>query len=416
MRFFAAAALAALAAVAAAATPAAGAHANYFIGFMSGHQQVPPAASMGRGRVYGFLNGHTLSLKYSFFGLSTPINTSIGVHIHEGLAGANGPVIFPLDTKFSNGRRAGVGQAQLQLSSEQAAALEARGLYFNLHTNEFAAGELRAQLVPNVRGARLLSASLLTAATNPEVEDTGALGGVVLEIMPSGSLVVSGSFEMLSTPLAVDIAMGAHLHMGITGTNGDVIIPLVTTLAADMKSGKFLAANNTYTPDASFLQALRDREVYVNVHSTKFPSGEIRGQVLSAASSAAFYTNLVGAEEVPDPVMTNATGAVSIEFFTPNIVAVTGSFAGLSSALATEIAMGAHLHRGARGANGPVYQPLKATTSADGRSGRFLLANNQYNIANSSDVASLFAGNTYVNIHSANFMGGEIRGQVELTV
>eukprot|EP00168_Porphyra_purpurea_P012286 TRINITY_DN3220_c0_g1_i6.p1 TRINITY_DN3220_c0_g1~~TRINITY_DN3220_c0_g1_i6.p1 ORF type:complete len:235 (+),score=113.23 TRINITY_DN3220_c0_g1_i6:573-1277(+) len=234
--------------------------------------------------------------------------------------------------------------------------------------------------------------------------------------MPSGSLVVSGSYEMLSTPLAEDIAMGAHLHMGITGTNGPVLIPLVSTLAADKLSGKFLAANNTFTPEAPVLQSIRDRKVYVNVHSTRFRSGEIRGQVLSAASSAAFYTNLVGEEQVPDPVMTDATGAVSIEFFTPNIVAVTGSFAGLSSPLATEIANGAHLHNGARGANGPVYQPLNPTTTDDGRSGRFLLSTNRFTIANASNIASLFSGNTYVNVHSANFMSGEIRGQVELTV
>lgn len=421
MRAFAAL-LAVAAAAAAVVAPAAAAHGGYFIGYLSGHQQVPPVATRGVGRVYAFLDKQTLLIRWSFSGLSSPIDESIGIHIHEGLAGANGPVIFPLtkQTRYKcKNRKCGIGHAKLSLSSAQVAALEARQLYFNLHTEMFPGGELRSALVPNVKGAKLLSTSLTTGAANPGLPDgvtSKAFGGAVIEIMKSGSIVVSGSYEMLSDRLAVDIAGGAHLHLGITGMNGPVVIALKSALAADGRSGKFLAANNTFTPEADFIQALKERRVYLNVHSLKVPSGEIRGQVLSAACSSAFSTLLFGEEQVPDPVMTDATGGASIELFGANLVAVTGSFTNLSSPLATNIAMGAHLHNGAAGANGPVYQPIKSTTSNGGKNGMFRLGNNIYRIAKKSDVMSLLTGNTYVNVHSKNFMSGEIRGQVTLVV
>lgn len=119
---------------------------------------------------------------------------------------------------------------------------------------------------------------------------------------------------------------------------------------------------------------------------------------------------------MPDAVTTDAVGGASIELFGAHTVAVTGSFTNLSTPLATDIAMGAHLHNGAAGANGPVFQPLKSTPSNGGKDGMFRLTDNIYAIAKKSDVTSLLTGNTYVNVHSTKFMGGEIRGQVTLVV
>lgn len=378
-------------------------------------------STTGNGRVYGFLDDNTLRLKRSFRGLTSAVNTSIGIHIHAGISGANGPVIFPLTklTCFTNkAMTSGVGHAKRSLSETQAEALEARQLYFNLHTNLNPGGELRSALVPSVRGAKLLSVSLTTGATRPQVPDGDSMasGGAVIEIMASGSIIVTGSYQMLSDRLAVDIAGGAHLHMGISGMTGPVVIPVVSTLAADGRSGMFLAAKNTFSPGDAFIEAMKSRMVYLNVHSLKVPSGELRGQVLSAAASSAFFAPLSGTEQVPDPVTTDAFDGVTIEVFGLSIVAVSGSFTNLSSPLAADIAMGAHLHNGAAGTNGPVYQPLRSKTTKDGKDGIFKLMQNIYTIANATDLTSLLTGGTYVNVHSTSFWGGELRGQVTLVV
>ena len=65
----------------------------------------------------------------------------------------------------------------------------------------------------------------------------------------------------------------------------------------------------------------------------------------------------------------------------------------------------AHIHEGATGANGPVIVPLRkisdnAFVAADGAR----LTEAQY--------AAYKAGNTYLNVHSAKFPGGEVRAQI----
>ena len=65
----------------------------------------------------------------------------------------------------------------------------------------------------------------------------------------------------------------AHIHMGPSGQNGPVIIPLV-------KSGEnsWAVPGNTVLSSAQF-DAFRSGNLYVNVHSSAHPSGEIRAQL-----------------------------------------------------------------------------------------------------------------------------------------
>ena len=71
---------------------------------------------------------------------------------------------------------------------------------------------------------------------------------------------------------------------------------------------------------------------------------------------------------------------------------------------------GAHIHQGAAGANGPVIFDLGAASFyQDGGSVRRMIANAAFPAANLND---LFTGNTYVNIHTPAFPGGEIRAQL----
>jgi hypothetical protein len=113
--------------------------------------------------------------------------------------------------------------------------------------------------------------------------------------------------------------------------------------------------------------------------------------------SGAMKVSLTGGEEVP-PASTSASGTGSFR------VAEDGSISGSVTTTGVPGTM-AHIHQGAKGANGPVIVPL--TKSGDTYTvpeGRKLTA---------AQMEALKAGNLYVNVHSDRYKGGEIRAQLQ---
>jgi len=113
--------------------------------------------------------------------------------------------------------------------------------------------------------------------------------------------------------------------------------------------------------------------------------------------SGAMKVGLSGAQEVP-AVKTAAKGSGTFR------VAQDGT---LTGSVTTEGMQGmmAHIHRGAKGQNGPVIIPL--TKNGDTYSvpeGKKL---------SEAQMQDLKSGNLYVNVHSPSHKGGEIRAQLE---
>ena len=70
--------------------------------------------------------------------------TATAAHIHEGPAGANGPVIVPF-TKISD--NVFVAPEGARLTDAQYASYKAGKLYVNVHSEKYPGGEVRAQIV-----------------------------------------------------------------------------------------------------------------------------------------------------------------------------------------------------------------------------------------------------------------------------
>ncbi len=68
---------------------------------------------------------------------------------------------------------------------------------------------------------------------------------------------------------------------------------------------------------------------------------------------------------------------------------------------------GAHIHQGATGANGPV---LFAFNNPDGTWA--LSGSDTWTDLSDDQVDALFAGGLYLNFHTDEFPGGEVRGQI----
>ncbi len=243
--------------------------------------------------------------------------------------------------------------------------------------------------------AEVFTTRLLGANEVPPVT-TGARGGVTLSL-DGTTLTVTGVFAGLSG----DYAAG-HLHGGAAGANGPVVYGLTGTPTDDMRGGTFEAGDNTFEIRSTFADSLRAGLVYVNVHSSAFPSGEIRGQVGTTPDALTF--TLSGDNEVP-PVVTPATGSGTVTL-DGTTMTVSGTFTGLTGTYAAS-----HVHGGAAGMNGPVVQGLSPTVNSDNRGGAWGADTNTFEIR-PSFADSVRAGLAYVNVHSSAFPSGEIRGQI----
>ena len=105
-----------------------------------------------------------------------------------------------------------------------------------------------------------------------------AASGSAIATLEAGMLRLVGSFHDLSADY-----VGSHIHEAPAGVNGSVVVPLSPTLDADQRGGTF---DETIAPSPELVEALREGRLYVNIHTTAHPPGEIRGQLLASPNSA----------------------------------------------------------------------------------------------------------------------------------
>ena len=261
--------------------------------------------------------------------------------------------------------------------------------YVNVHTAAHGSGEIRGQ----IGGPRLYLASLAGANEVPPVLNTPAGGSAILAL--------SADTTQLHYRVMVDsieAIQASHIHLGKIGQNGSVIFPLFPSGSAPFAPGAPISGTLTLTP--SQVTALITGNYYVNVHTKKAPSGEIRGQIAPWTPPVHFSALLTGAEQTP-VVTTSALGLARLtlqpDLDTLHYTLAVSNITGISSA---------HIHLGARGTAGPVVFPLN-TTSLDPThpiGDGVLLTGKQ--------LVDLLTGYYYVNVHTPAHGSGEIRGQV----
>ncbi len=119
-------------------------------GEMTGAEEVPPVTT-GTSGSYALrydVDQKLLEIQVTVEPTVTAPITVTGAHIHAGVAGANGPVVFTLfDTPTYVTNTLTFGESFV-LTPTQEAALLADGFYVNVHTTGYPSGEVRSQITP----------------------------------------------------------------------------------------------------------------------------------------------------------------------------------------------------------------------------------------------------------------------------
>ncbi|MEQ1632782.1 MAG: CHRD domain-containing protein, partial [Planctomycetota bacterium] len=338
---------------------------SYWSAYLDGAHESPAVVTSAHGWAIVRHDAQTNAVRVFCYatGTSTPSN---GAQLHQGAAGINGPILLNL---VASGPNEWTGNGVL--TAAQANALAAQGLYLNVHTVAFPAGEIRGQV---------------TRSQNTRL--TAVLSGT--QVAPPATTVASGlATAFLFEPenrlaYAIEVAgilsiTAAHVHVGSVGANGPILdVPLGV-------NGSWCGVTNRLSDND--VAALRAGQCYADVHSSQFPNGEIRGQLRTDLGSH-FVATCTGAEETP-PTASQAVCTAQLVVTPDNRVELTGGYSGL-------VPISAHVHTSPPGVAGPILFNLTAQNGV--LSGTFN--------ASSTELGNLRAGLWYVNVHSNAFTNG----------
>jgi hypothetical protein len=208
-----------------------------------------------------------------------------------------------------------------------------------------------------------------------------------------------------------------HVHLGAKGANGDVKLEFFTKpLPASV-----LGVTGTAKADPELVKSLLDNPggFYANLHDAAHPKGAVRGQfhrlskpvdlngVLHGSNQATQSSRADGTQEVraDDGKKRGDQDGQAVWWLRPNgsSIAYTTSWSGLG-----QVTNG-HLHKGVAGKNGEVVADLFAGA----------LPENVTGVAGETPVAAKVVkriaanpGRYYTNLHTLDFDGGAVRGQL----
>jgi LPXTG-motif cell wall-anchored protein len=126
------------------------------------------------------------------------------------------------------------------------------------------------------------SAALTGAQEVPMRGDANGYGGAGVVIDTArGELCFALEVYGIKLPAAA-----AHIHRGARGVAGPVVVPLIAPMA-NGKSDGCATAENQAERDLFRAISANPAGFYVNVHTSEFPQGAIRGQLVRVTNSTA---------------------------------------------------------------------------------------------------------------------------------
>ncbi len=291
-------------------------------------------------------------------------------HIHFAALCSDGGIKFPFSSPISP-----ISQV-FAVTPSDVADLFAGLYYVNVHSGSFPSGEIRGQII--AEPIRYLFE--LDEAQEVPVTASVASGCAEIELSADGTeLSVHIEHDVRST-------ISGHLHFADPGVDGPIQFPFADPTTP---------VDEVWDIDTTNVKRLLNSDLYANIHSTLHPGGEIRGQVVR---DSLIWVSLLDGGQANGGA---GTGSASLGF---GIYKLSADQKTLEIHIEHNIASptNGHIHYGRPNIEGGVAFGFSSFTSP---------IIETWDIS-TADVDSLLEGALYVNIHTAAFPSGEIRGQI----
>ena len=262
------------------------------------------------------------------------------------------------------------------------------GLLFTVGCNNDDDGSIAKTLI------QAFDVALNTSNSIPAVTGRNETGNITMDLYDDNSLEFTITINNLSS---TDELIASHIHNGDVVSTGGIEITLVDAIDITYSGN---TASGTVMLTASQISALQGDDVYVNVHSTEFPAGLVRGQIDKTISNA-YNVALSPLNEVPPVMGRSERGNAYIR-----LVGSTMYYKVVVTDLeATDAIIGGHIHEGSSTENGGVLIDLGITDDTQ--------LDITKNITLSSvELDKVINDELYVNIHSGKEPAGLLRGQI----
>lgn len=252
---------------------------------LTGSQEVPACATSGFGNATVTFDSarQNINVTITVAGLGSSVTSA---EIRQAAAGANGTSVlaFTPTASFTSGKLTGTFPISSDLATQ---ILQNPGnFYLNISNSGCSAGAVRGQL-GFVTGGVITYAAELRGQNEVPPNSSSAFGSAFV------------TFDFANNAIAWDVnssgivsATLSHIHRGSTTVSGPVIINFATAAAqipnghskgSDTLTGARVTSNFQPATDVPALSSAATAfGYYVNLHSTAFGGGEIRGPLLPA--------------------------------------------------------------------------------------------------------------------------------------
>ncbi|KAJ1457616.1 CHRD domain-containing protein [Pelagophyceae sp. CCMP2097] len=305
------------------------------------------------------------------------------MHIHAGAEGKTGGVVvdFADRTQFAfDDGETNAGCADNFDGAIGQILQDPYAYYFNVHTEEKPGGSIRGQLKP--------PATMLVKVDGAQVVGDGTTTGFGLVQLHYYQQKVC--FSLHSQGVS---ATSMHIHSGVSGASGGVALAFGDFITEASTDGGFDVDRGCADYTAALIEVVLSAPAafYFQAHSAAFPGGAVRGQL---ESNAEMSIPLEGSQVAPGSGSTTASGNIELFFYNQKVCFM------LEVAGLTPTAM--HVHSGVAGAGGGVVVdfPHVAEGLLEGC------------VVTTPTAALLDPAAFYVNVHSAEFPNGALRGQL----